>query len=61
MGNWEVEFAKLLDEKDIKWIYTNDKFDYVYENKIHKYYPDFYLPEFDTYIEIKGYPTKRAY
>ena len=32
MGNWEVEFAKLLDEKDIKWIYTNDKFDYVYEN-----------------------------
>lgn len=61
MGNWEVEFAKLLDEKDIKWIYTNDKFDYVYENKIHKYNPDFYLPEFDTYIEIKGYPTKRDY
>lgn len=61
MGNWEVEFAKLLDEKDIKWIYTNDKFDYVYENEIHKYNPDFYLPEFDTYIEIKGYPTKRDY
>ena len=61
MGNWEVEFAKLLDEKDIKWIYTNDKFDYVYENKIHKYNPDFYLPEFDTYIEIKGYPIKRDY
>ena len=61
MGNWEVEFAKLLDEKDIKWIYTNDKFNYVYENEIHKYNPDFYLPEFDTYIEIKGYPTKRDY
>lgn len=50
MGNWEVEFAKLLDEKDIKWIYTNDKFDYVYENEIHKYNPDFYIPEFDIYI-----------
>lgn len=61
MGNWEVEFAKLLDERDIKWIYTNNKFDYVYENEIHKYNPDFYLPEFDTYIEIKGYPTKRDY
>lgn len=61
MGCWEVEFAKLLDNKNIKWLYTTDKFDYRYNQEIHKYNPDFYLPEFDTYIEIKGYPTKRDY
>lgn len=61
MGKWEVEFAKLLDKKNIKWIYTKDKFEYLYEEEIHTYNPDFYLPEFDTYIEIKGYPTERDY
>lgn len=61
MGNWEVEFAKILDKKNIKWVYTKDKFDYLYNKEIHKYNPDFYLSEFDTYVEIKGYPTKRDY
>lgn len=61
MGNWEVEFAKILDKKNIKQVYTKDKFDYLYNKEIHKYNPDFYLSEFDTYVEIKGYPTKRDY
>lgn len=59
MGTWEVEFAKLLDKRNINWEYTKHQFDYLYNDEIHKYNPDFYLPEFDTYIEIKGYPTKR--
>ena len=25
-----------------------------------KYYPDFYLPNFDTYIEVKGYATSQT-
>lgn len=56
---WEVKFAKLLDKKNIKWEYTKDIFQYSYLGKIHHYNPDFYLVDFDLYIEIKGYPTER--
>lgn len=61
MGNWEVEFAKLLDKRNILWKYTEDKFDYLFNNSLHKYNPDFYLPEYDLYIEIKGYPTLKDF
>jgi hypothetical protein len=27
--------------------------------KSHRYFPDFYLPETEEYIEIKGYKTER--
>ena len=26
---------------------------------IHLYFPDFYLPKYKLYIEVKGYETKR--
>lgn len=61
MGNWEVEFAKLLDKRNILWKYTEDKFDYLFNDSLHKYNPDFYLPEYNLYIEIKGYPTLKDF
>ena len=61
MGNWEVEFAKLLDKRNILWEYTKDKFDYLFNGSLHKYNPDFYLPKYDLYIEIKGYPTLKDF
>ena len=31
-------------------------FNYIsFDGKVHKFYPDFYLPDSNTYIEIKGY------
>ena len=36
-----------------------DRFDYFYNNSYHKYTPDFYLPDEDLYIEIKGYETEK--
>lgn len=33
----------------------NDYFFYEYEGKIHKYFPDFYLVDSDTYVELRGY------
>lgn len=45
---------------EIKW--TNkisEKIYYIWENKKRIYYPDFYLPEFDIYIEVKGYERPR--
>ena len=60
-GSWEVAFAKYLDNKNIKWERSNKIYTYIYENEIHRYLPDFYLPEYNLYIEIKGYPTKRDF
>ena len=60
-GSWEVTFAKYLDNLNIKWERPNKKFDYIYNNDNHKYLPDFYLPDYNLYIEIKGYPTQRDF
>jgi hypothetical protein len=55
-SSWEVAYAKYLDRKDIKWVYEPETFDLGKYN----YRPDFYLPENDTYIEIKGRWYKNA-
>lgn len=60
-GEWELNFAKYLDNKNIIWERPTKSFDYVYKNETHKYFPDFYLPDYDLYIEIKGYPTSRDF
>jgi hypothetical protein len=58
-GAWEVIVAKALDDEQIKW--TNDitPFNYFFEGKWHLYFPDFYLPDYDVYIEVKGYERER--
>lgn len=60
-GSWEVAFAKYLDNLNITWERPNKKFNYIYNNDNHKYLPDFYLPKYNLYIEIKGYPTQRDF
>lgn len=60
-GSWEVKYAKYLDDCDIKWERCIERFPYMYEEKIHYYTPDFYLPETGTFVEIKGYATKKDY
>lgn len=57
-GNWEVIVAKWLDENEIKWEHETKSFNYEW-NGMRKYYPDFYLPDFDLFIEVKGYQTER--
>ena len=60
-GLWEVKFAKYLDNKNVKWERPHKTYKYIFENENHRYLPDFYLPEYNLYIEIKGYPTKRDF
>ena len=55
-SSWEVAYAKYLDKQDIKWLYEPKTFDLGDTT----YTPDFYLPESDTYIEIKGYWNERS-
>jgi hypothetical protein len=59
-GTWEYEVAKYLDENYIKW--TNiieTPFEYEWEGEIHLYFPDFYLTDYDLYLEVKGYERDR--
>jgi hypothetical protein len=59
-GKWELETAKWFDEKGIKW--TNiipTPFEYFWDGSIHYYFPDFYLEEFDLYVEVKGYEREK--
>lgn len=58
-GTWELEVAKSLSVSCIE--YTNDvtPIPYVFEGREHLYFPDFYIPSFDLYIEVKGYERDR--
>lgn len=58
-SSWELEVAIWLDEQNIAWTRTTPGFEYEWDDKIKTYYPDFYLPDFDLYIEVKGYETDR--
>lgn len=51
----EMLFAKACDELNIKQIYHPGVFKYISrkDNKEHNYYPDFYLSDFNLYIETK--------
>jgi hypothetical protein len=53
-SSWELEIAQLLDSKNIKWIrpacikwISND-------GKSRLYYPDFYLTDYDMYLDPKN-------
>lgn len=59
-SNWELEFAKWLDKNNIKWERPVNGFEYKWNGK-RIYYPDFYLPVFDLYVEVKGYIRDRDY
>lgn len=58
-GKWELNYAKYLDYNNIRWERCKESFEYIFENKIRHYTPDFYLLDSDEYIEIKGYKTNK--
>lgn len=54
-SGWEANFAKLLTFSGYKWRYEFTKF--FFDNT--SYTPDFYIPEWDLYIEIKGWYSNK--
>lgn len=56
----EANFADLLDSHDTKWEYETRGPFYLMELN-EGYLPDFYLPDSDTFVEIKGDPTDIAF
>ena len=61
-STWEVACANRLDELGIKWIRNPSlKLKYITRGRrARNYIPDFYLPDHDVYIEVKGYWTEAA-
>ena len=53
-GLWEYNVALKLNEQNILWI-RNQYLNYFINDVKKTYNPDFYLPELNEYIEVKGY------
>jgi|688.fasta_scaffold674001_1 hypothetical protein len=54
-SNWEKQLAIFLDEKNIKWDRPTEPilwFDSMLKQR--KYFPDFYLPKFNIYLDPKN-------
>lgn len=57
----EAAYADFLDEHNILWLYESKSFPYLdKEGRRRTYTPDFYLPDEDKFIEIKGYDNGNA-
>lgn len=53
-SSWEIKYAQWLDINNIQWVRNKDSFLYEWEGKTKRYLPDFYLPDTNEYVEIKG-------
>lgn len=59
LGSWEKLIADLLTQNNIHWVKEQYSFNYTFNNSTHLYYPDFYLPDYNLYIEVKGMVTDK--
>jgi hypothetical protein len=50
-STWEANMARIYNLVGIKWLYAPK----IFNLDKHTYRPDFYLPDFDTYVEVKNY------
>ena len=54
-SSWEEELAKRLDFLCIEWNRPKEPMEWTdSEDKIHHYFPDFYLPKFNIYLDPKN-------
>jgi hypothetical protein len=58
-GKWELRTAQWLDENKVKWENESNPQPYYWNDNWHLYFPDFYIPDHNLYIEVKGYKTVR--
>lgn len=57
-STWEVIVADALFEAGIEYDYEPKRFKFYKEKE--SYLPDFYIPEYDIWIEIKGWFDERS-
>ena len=56
-GSWELITATWLDSNFFKWSRNTNRFPYMDCGKLRYYTPDFFLSEFNSYLEVKGFET----
>ena len=55
----EARWAVFFDAAGIKYEYESEGFEVKWnENEVYRYLPDFYLPDYDVYVEVKPSKTK---
>ena len=55
-SKWEANMSRYYNFLGIKWIYEPQEFEFYKIKRGSRFYkPDFYLPEQDKFIEIKGW------
>ena len=50
-SRWEANFARILNLLRVKWVFQPETFNL----ETQRYTPDFYLPDYRSYIEIKNF------
>lgn len=58
-GSWELATAQWLDSLGILWESEVNPQLYFWNGSEHLYFPDFYLPDENIYLEVKGYKRDR--
>lgn len=58
-SSWELAYLLYSLDHSINIQRNKLGFSYIWEDSVHTYFPDFYLPDTNTYIEVKGYKSER--
>lgn len=56
---WELDFYEWCLKNNIAVIDYTGFFKYEFEGNIHNYNPDYYLPDYNLYVEVKGYHDEK--
>ena len=57
-GTWELKVAKYLDSIGVKWSRNCKRFPYIKPDQSGStYQPDFFVEDWNSYLEVKGYET----
>ena len=60
-SSWEANVLRYFDHIGWKWLYEPKVFPFLKERRgAISYLPDVYLPEYDTYVEIKGFLDSKS-
>ena len=54
-SSWEVKTAKKLDELKIRWARPSKRIKWNDGERDRTYLPDFYLPDYDLYLDVKNH------
>ena len=52
-SSWELALALFMDKHNIRYEYEPQSFTYRLKKTVHRYTPDFYLPDIGLFLEVK--------